>query len=309
MVKSEVSAISNEDELKKIFDTKSGIKEKNLKANTMLEKMGFRDEELTSKTHDDIFIELMNKELLFSMGLFINKYIDKTDMTITPEYPIVTNNSFVIGYIDILLKTCNEIIPIEIKTKLENNIGATIRQINTYKLHIKSSDFVIIAPEITNKQKDILKMSGIHSISMKDIYETEIKYKKFKDNFIDKCIPKIISELGKENEVGNEVTINTTHFGNSFGFDIIHRTIKDILTNTNICIKDSTYANRIVFCHKSYILGILKKRQKERIEKEQKEKFEKIQKEELEKRQKEELEKIESHKLEKEFKNRNPNEF
>jgi len=174
MTKSENIAVSNEDELKSIFSNSSGNKEKDLKANTMLEKMGFRDEDLTSKTHDDIFIELMNKDNIINIGLLMNKDINKKMITITPEYPITTDRNFVIGFVDMLviIKYGNddyERICIEIKTKIENNIGAIIRQINMYKLHIRNSDFVIIAPEITKKQKEIFKESGICSMSMKEI--------------------------------------------------------------------------------------------------------------------------------------------
>ncbi len=307
MLKSEVSAISSENELNNIFAAKSENKEKNLKANTMLEKMGFRDEELTSKTHDDIFVELMNKELLFNIGLLINRYIKKEDMVISPEHPVVTNNNFVIGYIDILLSVHddNVSIPIEIKTEVENNIGATIRQINTYKLHLKNSDFVIIAPKITNKQKDIFTMSGMDLMSMTDVYEAGIKYKELKDNFINKCIPMIVSNLKKE----NETTINLSYFGDYFESYIVYRIIRDILeTTTNIYIKDR-FSDRIVFCYKSYLIEI-EKREQEELEKRQKVELERKQKEEFEKRQTQVLEDRKlNEKLREKLKNRDPNEF
>jgi len=193
MTKSENVAVSNEDELKSIFSNRSGNKEKDLKANTMLEKMGFRDNELFEQEHDNMLYSLMNKDIVIKFlqmvgfsdkdGWTKEKIIEKVDIYFKPEFPVTTYNNYIVGYID-LLCVCKRdsggsnphytIFAIEIKTKIES-IGALLRQINTYRNYLKGDKYlrnyyyIVIMPDPTENQKNILNMSGIFLLDIKDV--------------------------------------------------------------------------------------------------------------------------------------------
>ena len=183
MTKSESVTISNENELKNMFSNKGGNKEKDLKANTMLEKMGFKDNELFEQEHDNMLCSLMDESVIIKIFSLTSKIpeenIKKTtlDIKIKPEFPIKTYNGYIIGYADLLaefrLKDKEKIdvkfiLCIEIKTKIES-IGALLRQINTYKEYLNCIFYIVIAPNVNNNQRNVLKMSGIHLIDIKDI--------------------------------------------------------------------------------------------------------------------------------------------
>ncbi len=181
-------------------DKRSSYKEEKFKANTFMEKMGFKDNELFEQKHDEMLYELMDekvaKNILFQI-IKINEIVKngKNSKNLTteneslirsnisskvkniqfkPEFPIQSYNSYIIGFVDILIEF--EMIDgrkiyfvLEIKTKIES-IGALLRQLNTYRSNLDNFyQYIVIVPNSTEKQRNILKMSDVWLINIEDV--------------------------------------------------------------------------------------------------------------------------------------------
>ena len=175
--------ITDNNELEKVFKMDNNKE----KANTHLEKMGFKDNELFEQEHDNMLCDLMNDDIMLKILYMSQPQLPKLDYEyikslfkvecIKPEYPVKSHNEYIIGYIDILTEFSFDHkkfenrrirLVIEIKTKIES-IGALIRQINTYKEYLKAVSYTVIAPNTTEKQKDILLKSGIVLLDIKNV--------------------------------------------------------------------------------------------------------------------------------------------
>lgn len=181
MVEENRKIISDENELQKIFEGKKERYE--YKDKSLMSKMGFHDDDLKTSTHDDMFVKiidplvinkiskLINLEIEFSFIDDKNKPIymrkskkekrmwsdikpDKLECMkwyIKPEFPVVTDTGFLIGFVDVLsihsyyyfydIKDSiwegirRIALVIEIKSKIDS-IGELLRQINTYKQYM-----------------------------------------------------------------------------------------------------------------------------------------------------------------------------
>lgn len=131
---------------------------KKTRAKTLIERYGFKDEELTTSKHDEILLWLMDKKNFWKMiyenseELGIKKSrlqaIPPNKIKITVEYPVKNENNYLIGFIDLTAMD----VAIEIKPKIRS-IGETIRQINFYRNYCKRFSYWIIVTETPNLQE------------------------------------------------------------------------------------------------------------------------------------------------------------
>lgn len=97
------------------------------------------DETLSTPKHDEMVMWLMNKDNIVKV---IPELKDEPIKSIQSEVPILGHNKFIIGYWDIVVfcvsksfKTLSDSYYIEVKPEIKS-FGATLRQLNTYKIYI-----------------------------------------------------------------------------------------------------------------------------------------------------------------------------
>jgi hypothetical protein len=150
-----------------------------IKANTMLEKMGFKDTDLGSPKHDELIAWIFNNAL----GICKSVIKDAEVLGIKKIYletPVTKNNGYIIGYTDVEIRasvnvtrkafierersaetnwvwadveypeiTYRDTIHIIIEAKPSvPSIGEVLRQFNTYKtvFNSKNNIWVLVAP-------------------------------------------------------------------------------------------------------------------------------------------------------------------
>jgi len=150
------------------------------KSNTVIERFGFKDEDLTTPEHDKVFMFLLNRENMikvikdFSNGNLKDATIHR--MVIEGEHAIVGYNKYNIGFVDIHVVVefylCNNgerrvlnsrELGIEIKPYIKS-IGELLRQINMYRSHVDWTAWAIATYSI--EYKDVLSGQGIHIIDL-----------------------------------------------------------------------------------------------------------------------------------------------
>lgn len=119
------------------------------KAQTILSKFGFQDDELKTPKHDEIMLWLdQNIEIL------LIHYLEEivTIKNKVWEYPLTTDyNNFIVGFIDMLVRIeehSQQYFCLEVKPTILS-LGELIRQIQTYKVHIKNptTQFIVVSPD------------------------------------------------------------------------------------------------------------------------------------------------------------------
>lgn len=195
---SESKIISDEKELEKVFERKSAERYGH-RDRTLLAKMGFQDDDLKTKRHDEMFCKLLDPIVMNRIleNLFGKEIVMKIEWDINPEFPIITETGYLVGFIDIMSKfktTSGQYISlmIEIKTSI-NNIGELLRQINLYKLYWYDSVnpvigkryyngrlvldreyngkflLIVVSENINEEQKKILKINSTYLVDFKDV--------------------------------------------------------------------------------------------------------------------------------------------
>ena len=131
-------------------------------AKTLIERFGFKDDDLATPEHDKILVWLLDEvnmmKVLSSFRTLLKKDMLYHIQEIKAESPILGYNNYNIGFIDVQVKlletddkktpmnTCYRSICIEIKPKIKS-IGELIRQINFYKSHRPHSDWIVVTKE------------------------------------------------------------------------------------------------------------------------------------------------------------------
>jgi len=151
-------------------------------AKTLIERFGFKDDDLATPEHDKILVWLLDEtnmmKVLSSFQTLLKKGWFYHIEEITAESPILGYNNYNIGFIDLkvtLLETDDMKTPmntkyrsicIEIKPKIKS-IGELIRQINLYRSHQKKySDWIVVTKE--NGDSITLWKQGIRMYQLQD---------------------------------------------------------------------------------------------------------------------------------------------
>ncbi len=152
-------------------------------AKTYIEKLGFKDDDLYEKNHDELMEFLVNNksQLLKCIRLRTGlRHIPGTEK-LTLEY-CIKNRDYVNGFIDVLLKYKrfgsdeNIVFLIEIKTKI-NSFGAVLRELNYYKSAYLGNYNWIILFSNDDRYRKLFEEQGIMFITEEDINEMEIFFK------------------------------------------------------------------------------------------------------------------------------------
>ncbi len=139
------------------------------KAQTLLQKMGFRDGDLSTPLHDEIMLWLdANMEGIIRSFDWLKSWMNPDLAQQNPEFhpggktwevPItVGQNNYVVGFIDLRVET-KFVLPgqrethygpdlnFEVKTSIPS-LGELLRQINTYRAHCTGRQtFIVVAPD------------------------------------------------------------------------------------------------------------------------------------------------------------------
>ena len=142
---------------------------------TLMEKFGFKDNELGTPEHDALCIKLLNEDVQKRIIKARNPHMSLDtvkSIKILLEQPIITrsySSRCVIGFIDAIMTFYHMerqiIIPIECKIKIE--FGSLLRQINFYREGFFDG-------EITNEKYVTKFFKDTHPI----IFTNDLKYKK-----------------------------------------------------------------------------------------------------------------------------------
>jgi len=157
------------------------------KANTLIERQGFKDDDRTPM-HDEIQLWLLKNVKQIIKANYPFKKISGIDVKL--EYPVVSEgykSSYVVGAIDavIIVDADNQrnAFLVEIKSKIVS-FGDLVRQINFYKSHMETPkymynnkdlnycetiNFVVVSPD--DRFKEVLKSQDIDFIK----YPTKFK--------------------------------------------------------------------------------------------------------------------------------------
>ena len=146
-------------------------------AKTYIEKLGFKDDDLYEKNHDELMQFLVNNKK------FIAKYIG----TQTGLYPVnpsgieleleycLKNGIYVNGFVDAYLtynRNGRELkFLIEIKTKI-NSFGAVLRELNYYKSVLNYNWIILFSND--DKYRKLFEEQGIIFVTEKDINNLKI---------------------------------------------------------------------------------------------------------------------------------------
>ena len=163
-------------------------------AKTYIEKLGFKDDDLYEKNHDELMEFLVTNKYYFvkyigtRTGLHLS---DVETIELNLEYCVTSKNSsnrynlrtnYVNGFVDAILRYrtshCeNATHIIEIKTKIKS-FGAVLRELNYYKEQLNSykySDinwFVLFSND--DKYRKLFEEQGIIFITEKDINDLKL---------------------------------------------------------------------------------------------------------------------------------------
>lgn len=132
---------------------------------TILERHGFRDDDIKTPDHDAIMVWLdLAVHSLFSEHLRRQFHEDPNDVTVSRKWEVPihsdSTNRFCIGFIDMVatFRIGHEVAKVyfEVKTSIKS-IGELFRQLNTYIPHIDGPIFVV-CPD--GKWKDLIESQG-----------------------------------------------------------------------------------------------------------------------------------------------------
>lgn len=126
------------------------------KGQTLQQRFGFNNSDLTTPKHDEIMLWLDENIEAIIAYLFVDAKSKKPSKVIEViwEKPIQARSGFIIGFVDMLVRVqttrrdynVNHDVCFEVKTKIPS-LGEMIRQINMYRTVTKEAIFVIVAPD------------------------------------------------------------------------------------------------------------------------------------------------------------------
>ena len=144
-----------------------------IKAKTLLEKMGFVDEDKKTPAHDKIQMWTYQNAKTIIEDLFAKGEWTFQILSNEWEYEVFAhsyNSKYIVGFVDVAVKFEKDNdkrewdderprVFFEVKTKIPS-IGELIRQLKVYKTHLshKKQAFVVVSPD--DSCADILKQQG-----------------------------------------------------------------------------------------------------------------------------------------------------
>lgn len=128
------------------------------KPRTLIERLGFLDQDRRGYSHDEIQIwAYRNFESIVRNVFPLLKIDNSRPLDLKLEYPVSTNDfkNYIVGFIDVYSKQYN--IGIEVKAQIPI-VGDLLRQIQFYRRYLEGS-WIIVSPDDRNKV--ILREQGI----------------------------------------------------------------------------------------------------------------------------------------------------
>ena len=144
-----------------------------VKAKTLIEKMGYLDSDKKTPEHDKIQTWVYENARTIIDELFVKGRFDYAILKNEWEYQVVTYNyqsKYIVGFVDIavIIEKSDEKgddylrprIFIEVKTKIPS-LGELLRQIKVYKTYLnnKNQAFVVVSPD--DSYANILKKQDV----------------------------------------------------------------------------------------------------------------------------------------------------
>lgn len=137
----------------------------NKKASTYIERLGFKDKDLTTPEHDKMVLFAYDNWAYILNSFDLNK-LPNTKPNKIMEKPI-SNQNFIVGYADLWVYFDKEMsFYFEIKPEI-TSIGEMLRQIQTYKKYTQASSRWFIITK-TKGLKELFKEQEIYVFEYED---------------------------------------------------------------------------------------------------------------------------------------------